>query len=49
MSDAQLVAHARERMATGATGLETARRCVAMVFARHRFTVRAMCAAKAPP
>jgi RNA polymerase sigma-70 factor (ECF subfamily) len=48
MSDAQLVAHARERMATGEAGVETAKRCVALVFERHRGLVRAICAGKAP-
>ncbi|HEY2788338.1 MAG TPA: sigma-70 family RNA polymerase sigma factor [Gaiellales bacterium] len=48
MSDAQLVAHARERMATGEAGVATAKRCVALVFERHRGLVRAICAAKAP-
>ena len=49
MSDAELVAHARERHPTGPAGLETAKRCVALVFLRHRDAVRALCAAKAPP
>jgi RNA polymerase sigma factor (sigma-70 family) len=48
MSDAQLVTHARERYAEGDAGLETAKRCVALVFERHRMLVRAVCAAKAP-
>lgn len=48
MSDAQLVAHARERMAAGEAGVETAKRCVALVFERHRGLVRAICAARAP-
>jgi RNA polymerase sigma factor (sigma-70 family) len=48
MSDARLVAHARERMAAGEAGIETAKRCVALVFERHRGLVRAICAAKAP-
>jgi RNA polymerase sigma factor (sigma-70 family) len=48
MSDAQLVAHARERMAAGEAGLETAGRCLALVFERNRDMVRAVCAGKAP-
>ena len=48
MSDAELVAHAREWMAAGEAGVETAKRCVALVFERHRGLVRALCAAKAP-
>jgi RNA polymerase sigma factor (sigma-70 family) len=48
MSDAQLVAHARERHPAGAAGLETAKRCVALVFERHRDSVRALCAGRAP-
>ncbi len=35
-------------MATGDAGVETAKRCVALVFERHRRLVRAICAAKAP-
>ena len=48
MSDAQLVAHARDCQADGAAGLETAKRCVALVFERHRMLVRSVCGAKAP-
>jgi RNA polymerase sigma factor (sigma-70 family) len=48
MSDARLVAHARERMAAGEAGVETAKRCVALVFERHRALVRTVCAARAP-
>ena len=48
MSDAELVAHAREWIAAGEAGIETAKRCVALVFERHRGLVRAICAAKAP-
>jgi len=48
MSDADLVAHARERMAAGEAGVETAKRCVALVFERNRGLVRAICAGKAP-
>jgi RNA polymerase sigma factor (sigma-70 family) len=44
MSDAELVAHAREHSA----GAETAKLCVALVFERRRALVRAVCAAKAP-
>ena len=47
-SDAELVAHARKYYAEGEAGLETAKRCVAIVFERHRDLVRAVCAAKAP-
>jgi RNA polymerase sigma factor (sigma-70 family) len=49
MSDAELVAHARERFADGEAGLETARLCVALVFERRIGLVRGHCAAKAPP
>ena len=48
MSDAELIAHARERHPDGAAGLETAKRCVALVYERHRAAVRAMCAGRAP-
>src|SRR5437667_9559234 len=48
MADARLVAHARERMAAGEAGVETAKRCVALLFERHRALVRAVCAARAP-
>jgi RNA polymerase sigma factor (sigma-70 family) len=47
-SDADLVAHARKYYAEGEAGLETAKRCVAIVFERHRMLVRSVCAAKAP-
>jgi RNA polymerase sigma factor (sigma-70 family) len=47
-SDAELVAHARKYYPEGEAGLETAKRCVALVFERHRGLVRTMCAAKAP-
>lgn len=47
-SDADLVAHARKYYAEGEAGLETAKRCVALVFERHRMLVRSVCAAKAP-
>jgi RNA polymerase sigma factor (sigma-70 family) len=47
-TDAELVAHARKYYAEGAAGLETARRCVALVFERHRMLVRSVCGAKAP-
>ncbi len=47
-SDAELVAHARTYYAEGEAGLETAKRCVALVFERHRELVRTVCAAKAP-
>lgn len=47
-SDAELVARARRYHAEGEAGLETAKRCVALVFERHRGLVRAVCAAKAP-
>lgn len=48
MSDAELVAHARECHARGEAGVETARRCVALVFERHRALVRAIVALKTP-
>jgi RNA polymerase sigma factor (sigma-70 family) len=48
MSDARLVAHARECHAEGEAGLETAKRCVALVFERRRMLVRTVCAARAP-
>ncbi len=47
-SDAELVAHARRYHAEGEAGLETAKRCVALVFERNRGLVRTVCAAKAP-
>jgi RNA polymerase sigma factor (sigma-70 family) len=47
-SDAELVAHARRYYAEGEAGLETAKRCVALVFERHRILVRSVCARKAP-
>lgn len=47
-SDAELVAIARESLPAGVAGEETARRCIALVYERHRELVRAMCAAKAP-
>jgi RNA polymerase sigma factor (sigma-70 family) len=47
-SDAELVAHARKYYAEGEAGLETAKRCVALVFERHRALVRSVCGAKAP-
>jgi RNA polymerase sigma factor (sigma-70 family) len=48
MSDAALVAHARERMGAGEAGRETAKRCIALVFERNRDMVRSVCARKAP-
>ena len=42
MSDAELVAHARERMGAGEAGLETAKRCIALVFERNRDMVRGL-------
>jgi RNA polymerase sigma factor (sigma-70 family) len=47
-SDAELVAHARKYYVEGEAGLETAKRCVALVFERHRPLVRSVCGAKAP-
>jgi RNA polymerase sigma factor (sigma-70 family) len=47
-SDAELVAHARKYYPEGEAGLETAKRCVALVFERHRMLVRSVCGAKAP-
>ena len=49
MSDAELVAHARERLPDGGAGVDTAKLCVALLFERRRALVRAHCAAKAPP
>lgn len=46
MSDAALVAHARERIGGGEVGVETAKRCVALVFERNRDMVRSYCAGK---
>jgi RNA polymerase sigma factor (sigma-70 family) len=48
MFDAALVAHARECMGAGEVGLETAKRCIALVFERNREMVEAYCAGKAP-
>jgi RNA polymerase sigma-70 factor (ECF subfamily) len=48
MSDAELIACAREWMDEGEAGAETARRCVALMFERHAPLVRAHCAKKAP-
>jgi RNA polymerase sigma factor (sigma-70 family) len=48
LSDADLVALARERMPLGDAGREIAKRCVALVYERHRALVRTLCAAKAP-
>jgi len=48
MSDAELVAHARTRYAGGEAGIETAKRCVALIFERRRALVRTQCAMKAP-
>jgi RNA polymerase sigma factor (sigma-70 family) len=48
MSDAELVAHARERRPESPAGLETAKLCVAVLYERRRALVRTICAAKAP-
>ena len=48
MSDAELVAHARESSTAGAAGVETAKRCVALVYERNRLLVRAIAASKTP-
>jgi RNA polymerase sigma-70 factor (ECF subfamily) len=48
MSDAALVARARELYGTGEPGHETAKRCVALVYERHRAIVRATIASRAP-
>ena len=48
MSDADLVAHARESRTAGAAGVETAKRCVALVYERNRALVRAIVASKTP-
>ncbi len=48
MSDAELIACARDWMDAGDAAAETARRCVALMFERHAPLVRAHCARKAP-
>jgi RNA polymerase sigma factor (sigma-70 family) len=48
MSDAELVAHARDRLPDGDAGIETTKTCIALLFERRRGLVRAVCAAKAP-
>src|SRR4051812_33263965 len=48
MDDAALVARARARRDGGDQGVEEAKRCVAIVYERHRDVVRVMCAAKLP-
>jgi RNA polymerase sigma factor (sigma-70 family) len=48
MSDAELVAHARSHHPEGDAGRETAKRCVALVYERHRASVRALCASRSP-
>jgi RNA polymerase sigma factor (sigma-70 family) len=48
MSDAELVAHARESHAQGEAGVATAKRCVAVVYERNRALVRAIVASKTP-
>ncbi|HEY2868493.1 MAG TPA: sigma-70 family RNA polymerase sigma factor [Gaiellales bacterium] len=48
MSDAELVAHARGCHALGEAGVETAKRCVALVYERNRALVRAIVASKTP-
>ena len=47
-TDAELVALARESLPDGGARAETAGRCMALVYERHRDLVRALCAAKAP-
>jgi RNA polymerase sigma factor (sigma-70 family) len=47
LSDTELVARAREALPEA--DLETAKRCVALVYERHRMLVRAVCAGKASP
>jgi RNA polymerase sigma factor (sigma-70 family) len=49
LSDAELVACAREALGRGDPGVHTAKTCVALMFERRRALVRAICAAKAPP
>jgi hypothetical protein len=46
MSDPELVAHARECHAQGEPGVETAKRCVALVYERNRALIRAIVASK---
>src|SRR5712691_4943560 len=48
LTDPELVAFARERIGGDDAGRETAKRCVALVFERHRGLVRGICAGKAP-
>jgi DNA-directed RNA polymerase specialized sigma24 family protein len=48
MADAELVAHARECHAQGESGVETAKRCVALVYERNRALIRAIVASKTP-
>ena len=48
MSDAELVAHARESSTEGAAGVETAKRCVALVYERNQLLIRAIVASKTP-
>jgi RNA polymerase sigma factor (sigma-70 family) len=48
MSDAELVAHARMCHAQGESEVETAKRCVALVYERNRALVRAIVASKTP-
>jgi RNA polymerase sigma factor (sigma-70 family) len=48
MSDAALVARARELYGTGNAAAETAKRCVALAYERNRDIVRAIVTAKAP-
>jgi RNA polymerase sigma factor (sigma-70 family) len=48
MSDPELVAHARDCHAQGEPGVETAKRCVALVYERNRALIRAIVASKTP-
>ena len=48
MSDPELVAHARECHAQGEPGVETAKRCAALVYERNRALIRAIVASKTP-
>jgi RNA polymerase sigma factor (sigma-70 family) len=48
LDDAELVARARACHTAGAAGPETAKRCLALVFERHRDLVRVTCARNAP-
>ncbi len=48
LGDAELVARARDLRGGGAREVEQSKRCLALVFERHREAVRVACAARAP-